>query len=350
MKRVAIQTAAKNVIQAVAWGAVLTMALSVGLPARAAEVGHYGGGLMNIRDFAMPEPGFYINVYNYGYTTDRVNDSHGDRVDTLNVGPRGGLELSVDVNVDLYMLAPTFIWVSKYEILGAKYGAFITPTFATASVGASLATVSGRGGSTDFSASFDAGDLFVQPLWLDWSFKHWDLALGYGVYVPVGRYSTETVVLPELGPITAEATDNIGLGFWTHQIQPAVTWYPWEHKGTAVAAALTYEIHSDKDDYDLTPGQDLTLNYGISQFIPLDQEKKLLLELGPAGYSTWQVTDDEGDDAKNDVHDQVHAAGGQVGLTYVPWMAALNLHYFYEYAAKDRFQGQVFGASLAVKF
>jgi hypothetical protein len=45
------------------------------------------------------------------------------------------------------------------------------------------------------------------------------------------------------------------------------------------------------------------------------------LEIGPAGYSSWQVTDDTGSAAKNpDVHDQVHAVGGQLGLTYVPWL------------------------------
>ena len=80
--------------------------------------------------------------------------------------------------------------------------------------------------------------------------------------------------------MTAEAADNIGLGFWTHQLQGAVTWYPWAHKATAVLAALTYEIHGDKEDFDLTPGQNLTWNWGISQFLPLQKDQKLLLEVG----------------------------------------------------------------------
>jgi hypothetical protein len=37
------------------------------------------------------------------------------------------------------------------------------------------------------------GDMFVQPLWLGWNSKHWDFALGYGFYAPLGRYDTETV-------------------------------------------------------------------------------------------------------------------------------------------------------------
>jgi hypothetical protein len=252
--------------------------------------------------------------------------------------------------LDIYALAPTLIWVSEWKILGAKYGAFITPAFANTSIGASLTTVTGRGVDPDTS-QFAMGDLFVQPLWLGWSLTHWDIALGYGFYAPVGQYDTSTLTLPNGATVTAEAADNIGLGFWTNQFQGAVTWYPWAHKATAVNAVLTYEIHSDKEDFDLTPGQNLTLNWGISQFLPLQQDQKLLLEAGLSGYSSWQVSDDSGSDARNpDVHDEVHAIGGQLGLTYVPWFASLNLHYFGEFAAQDRFQGQVFGFSVAKKF
>ena len=61
-------------------------------------------------------------------------------------------------------------------------------------------------------------------------------------------------------------------------------------------------------------------------------------------------SDDSGSDAANGVRDQVHAAGGQIGLTYVPWLASLNFHAFYEFAATDRFQGQAYGVSVAKKF
>jgi hypothetical protein len=195
------------------------------------------------------------------------------------------------------------------------------------------------------------GDLFVQPLWLGWPLPHWDLALGYGFYAPTGRYNTETVTLPVIGPIEVEAADNIGLGFWTHQIQGAVSWYPWADKRMAVSTALTYEFHGDKEDFDLTPGQNLTINWGISQYLPLRKDQTLLLEVGPAGYSSCQTTDDSGSDARNpDVHDEVHAVVGQLGLTYVLWLLSMNFHGFYEVAAEDRFQGASFGLSISKKF
>ena len=332
----------------------MVVALFFGLThsSSASEIGHYAPGVPSIRDFVMPDPGFYGVIYNYRYATDRLNDRNGDviRSVSINPGPGPGVTLGVDVDVDMYAIAPTFIWVSDWKILGAKYGAYISPTFANASIGAALTTTTGSGRGIQES-QFDAGDLFVQPLWLGWGLTNWDFTLGYGFYAPLGRYETEAIPVPLVGPILTEATDNIGLGFWTHQVQGSIAWYPWAHKATGVSATLTYENHHEKEDFDLTPGQNLTLNWGISQYLPLTKDQSLLLELGPAGYSSWQITDDRGSAVRNPgVHDQVHAAGGQLGLTYVPWMLSAGVNYFYEHSAVDRFQGQSLGFTIAKKF
>ena len=80
------------------------------------------------------------------YATDRLNDRNGNKVNSVtnNPGPGPGVTLGVDVDVDVYALAPTFIWVSPWKILGAKYGAYFSPAFGNTSVGASLATQTGR--------------------------------------------------------------------------------------------------------------------------------------------------------------------------------------------------------------
>jgi hypothetical protein len=154
-----------------------------------------------------------------------------------------------------------------------------------------------------------------------------------------------------VGQITAEATDNIGLGFWEHQIQGAVSWYPWTDKRMAVSAALTYGIPRDKEDFDLTPGQDLTLNWGISQYLPLRKDQTLLLEVGAMGYDSWQLTNDTGSDASNPgVHDDVHAVGLQLGLTFVPQVSTLNFLGLYEFAAENRFQGASISVNVAKEF
>ncbi len=48
-----------------------------------------------------------------------------------------------------------------------------------------------------------------------------------------------------------------------------------------------------------------------------------LLEVGPAGYDTWQITGDS-DSAASTTRDQVHAVGGQLGLTYLPWVLSVT--------------------------
>jgi hypothetical protein len=331
-----MNTTLKRMLRVFCLGAVLTTA-------QASEVGHFAPGVANIRDFTVPEPGFYGVLYNYCYSADRVNDADGDELNSI-----GSLDL--DVDVDVYCTAPTFIWVSTQEILGGKYGAYVSPSFGNTSVGASLANAAGAGRDAEES-EFGLGDLYVQPLWLGWNRKNWDAACGYGVYAPIGKYDTETVTIPDIGSVEVEAADNIGYGFWTHQFQGAFSAYPWEDRRMAVAFALTYEIHGEKEDFDLTPGDDLTLNWGVSQYLPLKEDQSLLLEVGPAGYSSWQVTEDDGSDAApTTVEDEVHAVGAQVGVTSVPKNATLNFHYFYEYAADDRFQGQSIGLNLAKKF
>ena len=63
---------------------------AVALNAHAAELGHYNGGLLNIRDYFVPAPGLYGGLYNYFYTTDRLNDRHGDEITSVTINPRGG--------------------------------------------------------------------------------------------------------------------------------------------------------------------------------------------------------------------------------------------------------------------
>jgi hypothetical protein len=50
---------------------VLYMLLGGASGVSAGELGHYAPGLMNIRDFFVPEPGFYYAQYNYFYLLNR---------------------------------------------------------------------------------------------------------------------------------------------------------------------------------------------------------------------------------------------------------------------------------------
>lgn len=314
--------------------------------------GHFAPGVPSIRDLVVPEPGFYGVLYNYWYETNQLNDRNGNAVNsiTINPGPGPGVSVDIEVDVNVFAIAPVFMWVSDWKVAGANYAAYISPTFASSSVGAAAA-IAGRQGISAETSQFATGDLFVQPVWLGWNTKHLDVATGYGFYAPVGKYAVRTVDIPIVGPTKVASADNIGLGYWTHQLQGSLSFYPWENRATAVTSAWTYEINGEQEDFDLTPGAYLTWNWGFSQFLPLSPSQNLLLEVGPSGYSQWQVSDDTGSDARNPgIHDRVHAAGIQAGLAYVPWNFAVSFRYLNEFSAKSRFEGSSYGLNLAVKF
>ncbi len=304
-------------------------------PTQAGQLGHFAPAVPNIRDLVVPDPGLYFLQYFVSYHTDTFKDRHGDKVNSINAGPA---TLEVEADVDAFIIAPTLVWVSPWKFLGARYGAQIIPSFSNTSVQASLRTETGFGVDVDES-QFGVGDLYIKPFWLGWDGTHYSVAAGYGFYAPVGKYDNGDA-------------DNIGLGFWTHEFQVATAWYPWESRGTAVTLAGTYEIHSEIDDVNITPGDRVSLNWGISQYLPLNKANSLLLEVGALGYSQWQVEKDSGSDVNTQFNpkDQIHGAGGQIGLTYVPWNALIVFHGVQEFSAEARFEGQFFTLTIGKGF
>jgi hypothetical protein len=73
-------------------------------------------------------------------------------------------------------------------------------------------------------------------------------------------------------------------------------------------------------DADIAPGDRFSLDWGISQFLPVNKDGTILAELGISGYSQWQVDNDSGSDvvAVLNIKDEVHGIGGQIGLVSVP--------------------------------
>jgi hypothetical protein len=317
-----------------------------------AQSDHYVPSAFNIRDFALPGPGFYGGIYNIGYETSDLKDANGNQINSVTLtGPGGRLSTTVnlDVNVHLYALAPLVMWVPQKKILGAKYGFMLNPTFANTSLNGLLSRAEGAGQSVT-AGQFNIGDTYVAPLWLDWTGKHYDAVAIYGFYIPTGNYHVATLNVPVVGPVRVPSPNNVGLGFWENQTQGAFYLYPWADKRMAVENALTWEADRNKRGFDLTNGQLLTWNWGVSEYLPLKKDQSLLAEVGAAGYGNFQVSDDTGTDARNPgVHDKVYAAGIQVGVTIPKRMIAINFHWFHEFSAVDRFQGTALGLSFVAR-
>jgi hypothetical protein len=332
-------------------GSLLVMA-AITTATAYAQSDHYVPGLYNIRDLALPESGLYGAVYNYGYLTDDLKDSSGNKLTSVTItGPGGRLSttINVKVNLDLYALVPAVIWVPKWKLLDAKYGLMIAPSFANASLGATLSRTEGAGASAA-KGQFNIGDTFIVPLWLDWSGKKYDVGFNYGFYIPTGKYTLNTVNVPIVGPVRVASPDNIGLGFWENQTQFIDYYYPWEDRRMAIENVLTWEIDQHTRGTDLTQGQYVTWNWGISQFLPLKKDKSLLAEIGPAGYGNFQVSDNTGTDVRNPGdHERAWGAGVQIGVTAPKRPVVFNFKWFHEFAVVNRFEGTVLSLSLTAR-
>jgi len=314
--------------------ALLLVVLGSVVPAKSSELGHYAPALFRPRDFFVPPAGSYASLIQMYYTADTLRDKNGDKIKSFDIN---GLTINVDSEVDSYMTIATFIHVPESKLLGASYGFMVAPSFGNVSFQSALEVATNPEFALDIDeSSFGLGDPYVRPVWLGWNFGQVDLAAVYGVYVPIGKFED------------GEA-DNVGLGMWTHEFQLAGAYYLDEQRGTALSIAGTYEIHHNKEDVDIRPGSHFSLNTGVSQYLPVTE--KVLGELSAFGFGQWQVTEDSGTDAINkDVKDQVYGLGLQGSLTYLPWGANLSLHWMHEFEAEDRFEGDFFFLSGAIKF
>ena len=265
-------------------------------------------GIANVRDFAVPPvPGFYYAQYNAFYSTDTYRDRNGDSVDLPNV----------ETDVDVIAISPLFMWVTEKEVLGGRYAFYIMPSISKASVNASISAASNNSDFDDDSAGL--GDTFVQPLWLGWSGETYDLSLGFGLYVPTGKYD-------------ADDDDNIGLGFWTSQVQASGYYYFDKSQASALMATLTYEIHDEKEDTDITPGDHTTFEFGFSRYLS-DR-----LEVGIHAFKQLQTEDDSGSAPGNSVNPEVTGYGLQLAYWTTPQLN-LSFKYVTETDAEARLEG-----------
>ena len=299
--------------------ATALVSVAFGLVSGQAQEGtHYTPGIFNIQDFAVPGPGVYFQNFTIGYSTDTFRDAGGNRVSSIDLG---GRSTPIDIDLDTFVVYPSVYWMTGLEVLGGDYGVVIGAPFQNVDISASLPSL---GVGVDDS-KFGIGDIMLQPLLLGWHPEPFDLMFGYIAYAPTGDYS-------------AGALNNLGLGYWTHELQASAVYRAGKDKLWTVAGMLTYDFHSEKDDIEIRPGQNLTFEWGVSRIFPSSG-----IELGVTGYGQWQTTDDKGSDVTWDRrdHDEVYGIGGQLSWTSKSQKLNLALRYLSEFDARDRFEGDL---------
>lgn len=298
---------------------------------QAGEIGHYIPGSWDIRSFIPPPQGIYFTLYNYLYTSNDLKDRNGNSIQSAVIK---GVPTQLDIDVNTFFTAPTFLWSSNKKIFGAQYALMAIQPIANPSLQAFL-QIQNTGIATNQS-SWGLGDIYVRPLWLTWHWPYIDLSGSYALYAPSGRYARYD-------------RNNIGLGFWTNELQLASGFYFDKQHSLAFLLTATYDINQRKTDVDIKPGNYFSLNWGISKYINLDHG---VLEVGIPGYDQWQISHDSGSALLTNLaaNNQVHAAGAELGYTYNPWNLTMAGKFMQEFSAKTRFQGRIYTLSLTYKF
>ena len=268
--------------------------------------GHYVPGVEGIKGASLPPPGFYLRDYNAFYTADRLNLPNGHK--------------RMDFDAFIYANVIRGIWVSDWEVLGGNFvmDALVPLQYTDLKVN----------GWKD--SEFGLGDICLEPAIVSWHGTQWDAALGYSLWMPTG----------ESRPGSAEP----GKGFWGHMITAGGTVYFDAEKTWALSLLNRYEINQEEEDTDLTPGNQWTLEWGISKSV------MPTIDVGLVGYYQLQTTQDSGGAAASNERDQVLAFGPEVSMFCPKAGLFTSLRYNYEVLAKDRLQGQTLVLTLTKVF
>ena len=332
-------------------GVIALVALALAPSPASAQVasplqpGHYAPGIMNVRDMATPPDGLALVWYNWSISSDTFVDQDGNAISRLNLSEIDPSypDLDVQMEVNGFATVPVLFWAKGTGRLGgATYRARVAPNYFTADdkvVGEAVG-----GGSEPGVVEGDLSgwsDLVVTPLGLSWAFGRYDdvsvpdADMAAAGLPPLRRFNATVMYsfAAPTGRYTTGADDNLGLGFWTHQIQGFGYYYPFEHQATALMAGLTYELNGGIEDVDVNPGNRLSLEWGLSRYFTS------WFELSVHGAHNWQITDDSGADVFWDpaVHDRKNML--MLGAGFWPWEGRLytSLRWGFDYGARQRF-------------
>ena len=310
----------------------------VAAPALAVE-GGIGAYFMGTRDtFAgiVPPPGTYLS-----FTYDRLEGS----VDGLSVG---GLPIRADTDLTLNLLRLGITQSFATPLWGGTPALNLTIPYVNPQLTWTAVTPPLDGAAIDDETS-GIGDLSVTGL-VGWHRDKLHYSTGLTVYAPTGDYATATVNLRER---TVDALSN-GKNVWTFQPFVAATWLDtstgFEASG---AVSLLFSTQNSATDYQTAPA--LQLEGAVVQRITSGWG------FGVTGYFYQQLDDDSGGGAEqtrvalgaNSLQARVAGAGPIVTFSGGKLFGAdvsLKAKYVTEFAAKRRFESDIFTVNLSLAF
>jgi hypothetical protein len=288
--------------------AILGLVLCLGLlplQAQATERGFasYPDGAENFFAGALPPPGFYFQNYILGYHAPLIRGA---------VPPESRLEAVYEVL--------RFIYISKFQILGASWGAQVVVPFGY--VGAKFPAAN----LSDYQ--FGVGNISLDPLLLGWHFGDYHVTFGFDIDFP-GTYSRDKLASPSQNYFTFRPV--LGLA-WMPRSGPLA--------GFGANVKMMYDFPTinyspiqalrSRDYY--KSGQAFHFDYCLDYAVMKD------LRLGVAGFYYVQTTEDVQDGAGVGNHARQFAMGPAIKYDYQRW-SFLFIPQF-EMATLNRTEGQ----------
>lgn len=297
--------------KAAVWSLIVVSALG-GRGAVAGEMGHYVPGSWSPRDLlSAPEGMLAVAPYLTFYSADSARKGDGTAVDGSN---------GIGVGADSWMLTPVIVYAPKRKLLGADWTMVLVPSYGEAGANARLSAF-GQDITLFDNARTGIGDTYIVPATLTWKrSEKLSLSAQYAVWAPTGSYD-------------AKRADNVGLGYWSHDLRGTVSYFPKGHPGVLVSASIVHEINGRKQGFDLRPAAHTSLELGCSMAL---SERFMFGVLANALRETGKAS---GRDAAEDGRDRVYSVGLEASYWMIPGKFGATARASREFGVRDRFEG-----------
>ena len=173
----------------------------------------------------------------------------------------------------------------------------------------------------------DAG-AWMQSVTLEWDWNRANTSVAYAFSAPTGQHA-------------ADVANSIFSEYWTTTVTSGTTLYLNKDKGISADLSTDWEIQGQKQRASGTPavlGESFTMDWGVTQLLPLNRQMTKVLQFGVAGYDEWLNAKNGGAFpgalSVRDGRFSMHAAGFQTNLILPEKNLLLSFKYEPAYLAR----------------
>lgn len=255
-------------------------------------------------------PGFYLRNETFHYEGNNRHTALGGAV-------------KVDADLDAWVEIPRVTWVSGWEILGARHGAYVSLPLARVEASAQVEQI-GAAAQNQEDSRWGISDFYLSPVMLDWKAGSANIMLLETVTIPSGTYDKDEFV-------------NISRNYCALNSSLAAT---WRHPvgGPELDLRAGYIVNAENSATDYRTGDEFALDATAAW--RLDQR----WAVGLTGYRYEQVTGDSGEGAVLGDFKSRSAGVGPIARYIVvrgDRRVSLVGKWIHEFDAANRFEGDM---------